>query len=185
MVLQRKGVSERGLNLSRKILIEYQITQQELNGYCSLDFLCYNNKVDLEFLPTMTTNPQKPNGCLIGCGSLIFLFVVIGLIGSLTTTLETAKTPEQKKQEQEQKLNEWYKETSPYSCERSLKETLRNPNSYERSGDFVTASDNGNKKVVIWKFRAENGFGGMNVAGAMCSIYKKNGGEYQVRQITE
>lgn len=118
-------------------------------------------------------------------GGLFFLFAILGLISSLTTTLETAKTPEQKKQEQEQKVNEWYNETSPYSCERSLKEGLRNPNSYERSGDFTTASDDGNKKVVIWKFRAENGFGGMNAAAAMCSISKKNGGEYQVKQITE
>jgi len=133
----------------------------------------------------MTTNPQKPNGCLIGCGGLIFLFAVFGLIGSLTTTPETAKTPEQKKQEQEQKVNEWYNELSSYSCERSLKEDLRNPNSYERSGDFITTSDDGNKKVVVWKFRAENGFGGMNVAAAMCNISKGNGGEYQVRQITE
>jgi hypothetical protein len=133
----------------------------------------------------MTTTPQKPNGCLIGCGGFILLCAVFGLIGSLTTIQETAKTPEQKKQEQEQKLNEWYNETSSYSCERSLKEDLRNPNSYERSGDFITTNDDGNKKVVMWKFRAENGFGGMNVAAAMCSIYKKNGGEYQVRQITE
>ena len=133
----------------------------------------------------MTTTPQKPNGCLIGCGGFILLCAVFGLIGSLTTIQETAKTPEQKKQEQEQKLNEWYNETSSYSCERSLKEDLRSPNSYERSGDFITTSDDGNKKVVVWKFRAENGFGGMNVAAAMCNISKGNGGEYQVRQITE
>ena len=133
----------------------------------------------------MTTNPQKTNGCLSGCGTLVLLFAVFVLIAFLIKTPETAKTPEQKKQEQKQELNEWYNEISPYSCERSLKEELRNPNSYERSGDFITTSDNGNKKVVIWKFRAENGFGGMNVAGAMCSIYKKNGGEYYVKQIAE
>ena len=50
----------------------------------------------------MTSTPQKPkgNGCLIGCGGFILLCAVFGLIGSLTTTPETAKIPEQKKQEQ-------------------------------------------------------------------------------------
>ena len=135
----------------------------------------------------MTTTPEKPkqNGCLIGCGAFILIIAVMGLIGSITTSMENAKTPEQKKQEQKEKANEWYNETSSYSCERSLKEDLRNPSSYERSGDFITTSDNGNKKVVVWKFRAENGFGGMNVAGAMCSISRENGGEYNVRQITD
>ena len=132
----------------------------------------------------MTTTPEKPkqNGCLIGFGAFI---LICAFIGSITTSVENAKTPEQKKQEQKEKANEWYNEISSYSCERSLKEDLRNPSSYERSGDFITTSDNGNKKVVIWKFRAENGFGGMNVGGAMCSISKENGGEYNVRQITQ
>lgn len=88
------------------------------------------------------------------------------------------------KEEKNKKLNEWYNEISSYSCERTLKENLRNPNSYERDGDFITTSDDGNKKVVIWKFRAENGFGGMNISAAMCNIFKSNGGEYQVKQIS-
>jgi len=135
----------------------------------------------------MTTTPRKPkgNGCLIGCGGLILLCTILSIIGTWTKTLETAKTPEQKKQEQKEQSDRWYNETSTFTCERSLREDLRNPSSYERSGDFLTTSDNGNEKVIIWKFRAENGFGGTNVAAAICSISKKNGGEYNVRQITE
>ncbi|NQW70864.1 MAG: hypothetical protein HQ457_10815 [Betaproteobacteria bacterium] len=81
--------------------------------------------------------------------------------------------------------NKWYIKTSNYSCERSFKEDLCKPSSYKRRGDFITTSDNGEEKVVIWKFSAENGFGGTNVGGATCSISRKNGGEYNVSQIKE
>jgi len=133
----------------------------------------------------MTTTPQKPksNGCLVGCGSIILFFIVSGILGTLIKP--TAKTPEQEKQERVEMASKWYNETSSYSCERSFKEDLRKPSSYERRGDFITTSDNGDKKVVIWKFSAENGFGGTNVAGAICSISRKNGGEYNVSQIKE
>ena len=133
----------------------------------------------------MTKLPKRPkeNGCLIVFGVFIFLTAISIIIGSLTNTPETPKTPKQKKQEQELQSNRWYNETSSASCERSFKEDLRNPKTYERIGNFITTSDNGNEKVVIWKFRAENGFGGMNVAAAECSIQKKNGGEYQVYQM--
>ena len=133
----------------------------------------------------MTTTPQKPknNGCLIGCGSIILFFIVSGIIGSVIGP--TAKTPEQEKQEKVEMENKWYNELSSASCERSLKEDLRKPRSYERRGDFITTSDNGDKKIVVWKFSAENGFGGTNVAGAICSISRANGGEYNVSQIKE
>jgi len=50
----------------------------------------------------MTRTPQKPkgNGCLIGCGGFFLLMFVVGVISLATNTPETAKTPEQKKQEQ-------------------------------------------------------------------------------------
>lgn len=90
-----------------------------------------------------------------------------------------------KQYEAEQKANEWYNEVSPYSCERTLKENLRNPGSYERAGDFIITADNGTQKTIIWKFRAQNGFGGMNISAATCNISKRNGGEYEVKQISE
>lgn len=133
----------------------------------------------------MTRTPQKPenNGCLVGCGTFALIIFIIGIIG--TAIGPTAKTPEQKKQEKVEMENKWYNELSSASCERSLKEDLRKPRSYERRGDFITTSDNGDKKVVVWKFSAENGFGGTNVAGAICSISRANGGEYNVNQIKE
>jgi len=130
----------------------------------------------------MTPAPQKPkgNGCLTGCGTLFLIIIVIGVIGNLAKAPETAKTPEQQKQEKLEQQNKWYDQISPISCERSLKDDLRNPDSYKRSSDFITTRDNGKEKEVQWKFRAENGFGGMNIGIATCSIEKRNGGEYQV-----
>ena len=137
----------------------------------------------------MTTTTQKPkqsgNGCLTGCGVFFLLVIILSIIGNWIKIKEPPKTPEQEKQEQKESSDRWYNETSTFSCERSLREDLRKPSSYERSGDFLTTSDNGNEKVIIWKFRAENGFGGTNVAAAICNISKKNGGEYNVKQITE
>ena len=50
----------------------------------------------------MMSPPQKPkgNGCSIGCGGFFLLMFVVWLISLATNTPETAKTPEQKKQEQ-------------------------------------------------------------------------------------
>lgn len=84
----------------------------------------------------MTSNqtPQN-NGCLIGCGATILLIAVLGLIGSISSMMET---PEQKAAKEAQVLNEWFESGSDISCENHLKEQLRDPNSYERDGEFTT-----------------------------------------------
>ncbi|MFZ9753847.1 MAG: hypothetical protein ACO3B3_09885 [Cyanobium sp.] len=102
--------------------------------------------------------------------------------------------PEIYKQEQEQKrleisaieqrkveLQEWLTGAgAESSCEEALKLKLRDPDSYERDGEFVrdTPAD-GNGKTIMWKFRAKNGFGGYNVSIGMCKATVENGGSVQ------
>lgn len=122
----------------------------------------------------MTSNQtQQNNGCLIGCGGVILLIAVFGLIGSISNMMET---PEQKAAKQAQVLNEWFESGSDISCENHLKEQLRDPNSYERDGDFTTPTNDGKKRIITWKFRSKNGFGGYTPAIGMCLITKENGG---------
>jgi len=109
----------------------------------------------------------------IGCGGFILLFFVIWIFSAVQTAYET---PEQKAAKQAQVLNEWFESGSDISCENNLKEQLRDPNSYERDGDFTTPSNDGKKRIITWKFRAKNGFGGYTPGIGMCLITKENGG---------
>jgi hypothetical protein len=56
-----------------------------------------------------------------------------------------------------------------YICEASIRKNLRDPGSYERieSTSYGLPTGEGKKGVVI-KYRARNGFGGMNVEQAAC-----------------
>lgn len=111
------------------------------------------------------------------------LIAVSGLIGSISSLQEQNLTPEQKAQKEKEKVDEWYSSTSQYSCESNLKDKLREPGSYERDGDFTTPTDDGNKKVITWKFRAKNGFGGYNAGIGMCYVDKENGGTIKTEVI--
>jgi len=104
---------------------------------------------------------------------VILLFAVAALVGSISSVLET---PEQKAAKEAEVLNTWFNGGSEYSCQDHLKEQLRDPNSYEKDGDFVTSSNDGKKRIVIWKFRSKNGFGGMTPGVAMCLVTKAKGG---------
>lgn len=119
----------------------------------------------------MTTNETKQqdikNGC-IGCLSILVL-LIIGFTGC--SILFPAK-----QQTQKEKTDEWYKSAFFYTCIRSLKEQLREPESYKDNGEYSTTSDTGNQKTITWNFRAKNGFGGYNVSSAICNVSKENGG---------
>ena len=120
----------------------------------------------------------------IGCGGLIAI-VFGGLIfSSVYSNIQSSlETPEQKAQKEKEKVDEWYSSTSQYSCESNLKEKLREPGSYERDGDFTTPANDGSKKVITWKFRARNGFGGYNAGIGMCYVGKENGGTIKTEVI--
>lgn len=70
----------------------------------------------------------------------------------------------------------WFSGGSELSCEDNLKEKLRDPDSYQRDGEFVVTSNNGTEKTYSWKFRSKNGFGGYSVGIGMCKVTKSNGG---------
>ncbi|MCP9917332.1 hypothetical protein [Cyanobium sp. ATX 6F1] len=59
-------------------------------------------------------------------------------------------------------------------CEANLKQKLRDPASYEPTGEWANGGDGlasgGGKATWTWKFRARNGFGGMNVSVASCVV---------------
>ena len=85
----------------------------------------------------------------------------------------------------EKETNEWYVSGAYDLCEEHLKEKLRDPESYKRDGDFATTTDDGNKKELIWNFRAKNGFGGYNSSTAICNVSKKNGGTVSASMINQ
>jgi hypothetical protein len=62
----------------------------------------------------MTEITKKPEnkGCLYGCGSLILIFAVLGLISSIITLQEQNITPEQKAQREKERVDEWFSSTS-------------------------------------------------------------------------
>lgn len=56
-----------------------------------------------------------------------------------------------------------------YICEETIKNNLREPSSFEEiDKTFYGSASGGTKKGVIIKYRARNGFGGMNIASAGC-----------------
>lgn len=112
-------------------------------------------------------------GCLTSLGVIVVWVLFSIIYGAIETAVET---PEQKAAKQAQIVNEWFISGSEISCENKLKGDLRDPNSYERDGDFTIPSDDGNKRVVTWKFRSKNGFGGYASGIGMCLVTKKNGG---------
>ena len=113
----------------------------------------------------------------VGCLGIV---VVLGCIWIFTACQDSFKDPAKKALEESQRkekvVNEWFNGGSEYSCESNLKEQLRDPNSYERDGDFTTPSNDGKKRIITWKFRAKNGFGGYTPGIGMCLITKENGG---------
>lgn len=107
------------------------------------------------------------NGC-IGCLSIFGLILAISVGCSILFPV--------KKQTEAEKVNEWYKDAFFYTCVRSLKEQLRDPDSYKDTGEYSVSGDTGKEKVITWNFRSKNGFGGYNVASAICNVSKENGG---------
>ncbi len=109
------------------------------------------------------------------------MFTVV-ILSILTGIREANKveTPEEAAKKKQNELNEWFDRYSQYSCEDNVKEKLREPNSYERDGEFLVTDNTGTKKAVSWKFRAKNGFGGYNISAAICSVSKENSGTTKV-----
>ena len=122
----------------------------------------------------MTSNQTPPNNAPMVLGVGLILFIIVpGLIVKIFNMIET---PEQKAAAEAKQQNYWFESGSDISCENHLKQQLRDPNSYERDGEFTTPTNDGKKRIVTWKFRSKNGFGGYTPAIGMCLVSKENGG---------
>jgi hypothetical protein len=64
-------------------------------------------------------------------------------------------------------LSSW--DGSNASLVKQIKEQLRDPDSFEHDETRITPENNG-KHTVFMKYRARNGFGGMNVARAVAEV---------------
>jgi hypothetical protein len=126
-------------------------------------------------VPNTKKDPNKNIG-----GPVVPVLVVLFTIFGVINFISNQKTPEQIRAEEQQRkiveVNDWYMNTSQFSCEDKLKEQLRDPNSYERDKDFTFPTDNGNEKIITWEFRSKNGFGGFTNGIGMCAVSKENGG---------
>lgn len=114
---------------------------------------------------------RKPLGCGAGCGLLILVLIVFGVIGSLIpdykdkkSSIESprskAKTQTPKKPVEVVANSDW--DASVYQVERFLKKNLKDPKSFEAiEWSRVTKVDlPSHKYVVRCKYRAKNSFGG-------------------------
>ena len=123
-----------------------------------------------------TPPPTKKDttlGCVLLVGTILFGFIACtGLVNQKPKELTDAE----KKANAVKETDEWFPSTSHFTCDRVLKEQLKDPDSYRRSGDFIITKSTDTTKTIIWKFRAKNGFGGYNVSAATCDITKENGG---------
>lgn len=119
----------------------------------------------------MTAESKKPSK--LGCGPIIIMFVIGMVIVSYITNEN--KTPEQiAKDEQENAekhrkgfhcLSAW--DGSSSNFERILKERLREPSSYEHIETRIAPINSEGMHKIYVKYRARNGFGGMNVGEAV------------------
>lgn len=67
------------------------------------------------------------------------------------------------------------------TCERTLKDLLRDPGSLER-GEYVITAASPTSWTASMKFGARNGFGGMNQMAAVCS---SDGTRYTVQLLNQ
>ena len=149
---------------SAKILVSFSIMAK------------YGEKATSSEKENPTPPPTKKNttlGYFLLFGTIFFGFIACtGIVNQKPKEL----TASEKKAEALKITDEWFPSTSHFTCDRVLKEQLKDPDSYRRSGDFIITKSTDTTKTIIWKFRAKNGFGGYNVSAAACDITKENGG---------
>lgn len=129
---------------------------------------------------------QKPTELesLIGGGILLIILLIVGSLSNCDFNKETpeqiaereAKAQKEKVKKEKEMVDGWFAGGSELSCEDNLKEKLRDPDSYQRNGDFLVVKNTGSEKTYNWRFRSRNGFGGYSNGIGMCIVTKNNGG---------
>jgi len=125
-----------------------------------------------------STQPKRED--LAGTGCALALLLGIGY-ALLSWCSGPEKTPEQLAAEQAQiEAKRVADENSGFHClsgwdgsnaslVAQIKDQLRDPGSFEHDETRITPEDDG-KHMVMMRYRARNGFGGMNVATAMATV---------------
>ncbi len=115
------------------------------------------------------TAKEQAQGCAV---LLVIIVVVVMLLGMCSGKTEEQKAAEATASAEEKRkgfhcLSAW--DGSNRSLVEQVKEGLRDPDSFEHDETRITPEKNG-KHNVIMKYRARNGFGGMNVATAIAEV---------------
>lgn len=129
------------------------------------------------------TAGKKMSGCLksalVGFG-IVFGLAVIGAAldpdaGKAPPSADTpAKPDEDAVKEQERRkagfhcLSAW--DGSHRELVRTLKDTLRDPDSFEHIETKITPVNDKGMHVLMMRYRARNGFGGMNLGSLMATV---------------
>lgn len=110
----------------------------------------------------------------VGCLGFLGVPVVILCIHSLPSYL--VEKLEQEEERQALMQEEWFNKDSYSSCEENLIGQLYDSNSYKKKSGFVVISNDGEKKIIVWKFRSRNELDGYSFAIGRCDITTKDGG---------
>lgn len=112
----------------------------------------------------------------IGCSIALLAIIVIAIVGSMggggddsATDAETIAADAEQRQKGFHCLSQW--DGSNRSTVQQIKDGLRNPDSFEHVETRITPVDEaaGDHQLVM-TYRAQNGFGGMNVEKAYARI---------------
>lgn len=124
---------------------------------------------------------QSPKGQAIGLGCLLLMVAAVawGLHSCMSESPQEAaqrvakeKAAAAEAAEEHRKgfdcLNNW--DGSNDSLVEQIKSNLRNPDSFQHIETKITPVNAQGQHMVIMEYRAQNGFGGMNVASALATV---------------
>ncbi len=129
------------------------------------------------------------SGCLKIVGIVAALFVGLSVLGAVigpadtenTTTSGTSSpdSPEEAELEEQERrkagfhcLSAW--DGSHRELVQALKDSLRDPDSFEHIETKITPVNDKGVHVLMMRYRARNGFGGMNVGALMATVNNSN-----------
>ncbi|MFC3713713.1 zinc ribbon domain-containing protein [Sphingoaurantiacus capsulatus] len=138
--------------------------------FCNYDFETGTAALVLT-APAPAKKPDSSAGA-IGC---LGLLAIIFLISMCSGNDENKKNPAQEAAEAAEEkrkgfhcLSAW--DGSHRAVVDSVKASLRDPDSFEHDETKITPVDEKGKHALSMKFRARNGFGGMNLGVAIASV---------------
>ncbi len=129
---------------------------------------------------------KKPMGCLKIVGIGIAGFLGLAVIGAIIdpkpkTAPATSDAPPAPEEPDEEAIAEQQKRQKGFHClsawdgshrelVRTLKNNLRDPDSFEHIETRISPVDDKGMHVLMMKYRARNGFGGMNIGSLAASV---------------